>query len=89
METHKWDAFSKGTQAWKRCLVCLSLLFLLFFLSLSLPFPLMSKTIPGLGGNAQEFLDTLVDEAKKCEGGLSLSCPALCLSFCLPICPFM
>ena len=34
-------------------------------------------------------LDTLVDEAKKCEGGLSLSCPALCLSFCLPICPFM
>ena len=67
-------------------LVCVSLFFFsLFFLPLS--FPLMSKTIPGLGGNAQEFLDTLVDEAKKLEGGLSLSVPAFCLSFCLPICP--
>ena len=34
LETHKWDAFSKGP-----------------------------------GGNAKGFLDTLVDEAKKCEGG--------------------
>ena len=47
----------------------------------------MSKTIPGLGGNAQEFLDTLVDEAKKLEGGLFLSVPAFCLSLCLPIYP--
>ena len=63
------------------CSVYLSSFSLFFF------FPLMSKTIPGLGGNAQEFLDTLVDEAKKLEGGLSLSVPAFCLSFCLPICP--
>ena len=85
MQTHKWDAFSTGTQAWKTSAVCISLLFLSdFFLPL---FPLVSKTIPGLGGNAQEFLDTLVDEAKKLEGGLFLSVPAFCLSLCLPIYP--